>query len=118
MEMTKEQREFYNECLKQMESRIGDTKYYLPMLERFVKVTFKANALLNEIMDEEAVVEHTNKIGATNSASSPKARMFALFNEQAHKLAMDLGLTPGNAKPSQRKKATGKDRFKTSMKAA
>lgn len=110
--MNKEQNEFYQECLSVLQARHGDAKHYLVALEMYVKATLKAKALLDEIMDESPVIDHTNKADHTNQASSPKVRMWALFNEQSMKLGKDLGLNLHTAKagrPAKKKKdfATG-----------
>lgn len=108
--MTTEQQDFYDSCLLELNDRHGKAVFYLPNLERYVKATFKAGALLDEIMDEEATIKLTNHTGHTNDASSPKVRMFALFNEQAMKLGKDLGLNLHQGKagrPSKKKKSFG-----------
>lgn len=108
MNMTKEQKSLYDECLKTLKSRHGETEYYLVQLEMYVKATLKAKSLLDEIMDEDPIIQHTNKADHTNPASSPKVRMWALFNEQSMKLGKDLGLNLHTAKagrPSKKKKA-------------
>lgn len=82
---------FRAECLK----KLGDgTEYSLPMLDSFVFATVQAAKLEQELKDEEAVIQHTNKANATNQASSPKVRMWALYREQANKLGQMLGLIP------------------------
>ncbi len=82
---------FRGECLK----KLGDsTEYSLPMLDSFVFATMKAAELEEELKGESAVIEHTNKANATNPASSPKVRMWALYREQANKLGQMLGLIP------------------------
>lgn len=102
MDMTDEQTRFYNDCLSELRSRNGDAVFYLPTLRRYVLTVFKAEETLTEIMDDDAVtIKHTNKTGHTNDASSPKVRMFALFNEQAMKLAKELGLSMSNARPAK-----------------
>lgn len=107
MELNQEQQKFYDDCLTALKSRNLEAEYYLPMLKRYVQTTFKAQAILDEIMEEAVTVEHTNKADHTNEASSPKARMYALFNEQAMKLGKELGLSLSTAKvgrPSKAKK--------------
>lgn len=82
---------FRAECLK----RLGEgAEYSLPMLDSFVFATVKAAELEAELEGEGAVIEHTNKANATNPASSPKVRMWALYREQANKLGQMLGLIP------------------------
>lgn len=101
------EQELYDECLSQLQARHGDTKHYLVPLKMYVKSLKKAQALLEEIMDEDAIVQHTNKADHTNAASSPKVRMWALFNEQSMKLGKDLGLNLHQSKagrPAKKKK--------------
>lgn len=92
MDFKDEQLAFYLECLSELQARHGDAKYYLPVLQRYVFVTYEAERLAKELAEESATIEHTNKAGHTNPASSPKVRMFALYSEQATKLAATLGL--------------------------
>lgn len=102
--------ELYNECLSVLKARHGDTKHYLVSLQMYVKATIKAWQLLEEITGEEVVIKHTNKANNTNDASSPKVRMWALFNEQSMKLGKDLGLNLHQAKagrPAKKKKDFG-----------
>lgn len=97
----------YNECLSVLKERHGASKHYLVMLNMYVKATIKAAALLEEITGEDVVIKHTNKANNTNDASSPKVRMWALFNEQAMKLGKDLGLNLHQGKagrPAKKKK--------------
>src|SRR6187402_1101611 len=101
---------FYDSCFGILRDRHGDSDYWVPMLERFVMVSSKLRILSEQIMDEAVTTNHTNKAEKTNEVSSPKVRMFALFNEQAHKLAVDLGLNLAQAKAG-RKPKTAKDRF-------
>src|SRR5688500_2704166 len=88
--MTEE--EVYEDCLAQLKERHGVAKFYLIPLKMYVKALMTADKLLQEIADEEATIQHTNKAGATNQASSPKVRMWALYSEQAMKWGKDLGL--------------------------
>lgn len=101
------EQELYDECLSQLQARHGDTKHYLVPLKMYVQALKKAEALLEEIMGEDTTVQHTNKADHTNQASSPKVRMWALFNEQAMKLGKDLGLNLHQGKagrPAKKKK--------------
>lgn len=83
--------DFRAKCLE----KLGQgTEYSLPMLDSFVFATMKAAELERELKGEGAVIEHTNKANATNPASSPKVRMWALYREQANKLGQMLGLIP------------------------
>lgn len=110
------EKEMYDECLTVLKGRHGDGTFYLIPLKMYVKATLKAAALLDEILDEEVTVSHTNKVKATNEASSPKVRMWALFNEQSMKLGKDLGLNLHQAKagrPTKKKKD-----FNSKMKVA
>jgi len=109
LEMT--EREIYNECLEQLKARHGDTKHYLIPLKMYCRSLVKADKLLAEILDEDTTIQHTNKAGHTNDASSPKVRMWALFNEQSMKLGKDLGLNLHQGKagrPAKKKKEFGK----------
>jgi hypothetical protein len=105
-----EYEEMYEECLKVLRARHSDVRYYLVSLDMYVKATIKAQTLLDEILDTEVTVQHTNKASKTNEASSPKVRMWALFNEQAMKLGKDLGLNLHQGKagrPAKKKKDFG-----------
>lgn len=97
--------DFYQTCLRELKDRNDYTDAYLPMLERYVTITNKLGALNSEIVDEEVIVNHTNKSDHTNQASSPKWRMFLALNSEANKLAKDLKLSPISApRSSERKK--------------
>jgi len=97
--------DFYRTCLQELQSRNDYTEAYLPMLERYVTITNKLATLNSEIVDEEVIVQHTNKADHTNQASSPKWRMFLALNSEANKLAKDLKLSPISApRISERKK--------------
>lgn len=101
MEMNDEQVKFYNECLSELKTRHGDAIFYLPTLRRYVLTVFKAEETLVSIMNEAPTIKHTNKSDHTNDASNPKVRMYALFNEQAMKLAKELGLSMASFKPAK-----------------
>jgi len=89
--------DFYNTCLAQLKARPNYTDAFIPMLERYVTITSKLTKLNSEIIDEEVTVEHTNKANATNTASSPKLRMFLMLNREANQLAKELELSPATA---------------------
>lgn len=60
---------------------------------------------------EEAIVEHTNKSGATNLEQNPALRMINDLNRDALQYWRDLGLTPAglkkiNEKAMQKQKAS------------
>lgn len=99
--------EVYDDCLGQLQERHGSAKFYLVPLRMYVKALMTADKLLQEIADEEATIQHTNKLGAVNPASSPKVRMWALYSEQAMKWGKDLGLNLHQGKagrPTKKKK--------------
>jgi hypothetical protein len=96
--------DFYNTCLADLKSRANYTEGFIPMLERYVTITAKLSALNSQIMDEEVVVDHTNKANHTNQATSPKWRMFLALNKEANQLAKDLELTPSTAPVSSKGK--------------
>lgn len=104
MAFSKEFEGFYDECLAELKSRNDYTDAYLPILERYVLVTMKAATVGSEIAEEEVVVEHTNKAKQTNTASSPKLRMFFELNNHANILANQLRLSPNSAPPNSAKK--------------
>ena len=52
----------------------------------------------------EAVIEHTNKAGATNLVKSPYLAAMAEINSQLISHERELGLTPGGQKAAQPKK--------------
>jgi len=104
------EKEIYEECLSQLKIRHSDTNHYLIPLKMYVRALVKADKLLSEILNEDATIQHTNKAGHTNDASSPKVRMWALFNEQSMKLGKDLGLNLHQSKagrPAKKKKDFG-----------
>jgi len=109
MAFSKEFNEFYDDCLTQLKARSNYSDAFIPMLERYVTITDKLNKLNTEIVDEEVTVNHTNKANKTNSATSPKWRMFLLLNKEANALAKDLGLTPGTAPAIIKKEKKGFD---------
>jgi hypothetical protein len=100
---------FYDDCLKELKGRANYSDAFIPMLEMYVTITAKLATLNSEIVDEEIVVDHTNKAKQTNSVSSPKWRMFLLLNKEANALAKDLGLSPTTAPAAAVKKKKGFD---------
>lgn len=104
MAFNKEFEAFYDQCLTELKSRNDYTDAYLPILERYVLVTMKAASVGAEIVEEEVVVDHTNKAKQTNQASSPKLRMFFELNNHANILATQLRLSPNSAPPNSAKK--------------
>ena len=105
---------FYDECLAELKGRDDWTEAYLPMLERYVFITMKANKLGADIAQEEVTVSHTNKANATNQVTSPKWRMFLLLGKESSALARELRLSPVNAPTGSRRKE--KKGFDTGMK--
>ena len=104
--------EFYAKCLTELTGRDNYTDAFLPLLDRYCTLTVKLNKLNAEIVDEEIVMSHTNKAGATNEASSAKWRMFLALNTEANRLARQLKLCPDSAPVSvQKDKPKGADRF-------
>jgi hypothetical protein len=89
--------DFYSKCLTELKGRTNYTEAFIPILERYVTITAKLSKLNSEIVDEEITVQHTNKAGKTNEASSPAWRMFLALNREATQLAEKLELTPGTA---------------------
>lgn len=114
MEINCDFERFYAECLAELQAREDWTRAYLPMLARYVFITMQANKLASEIADEEVTVKHTNKVNATNEATSPKWRMFLLLDKQSSALARELRLSPVNAPAGSRKKE--RKGFDTGMK--
>lgn len=110
------EKELYEDCLAQLKERHGEAKFYLIPLKMYVKALMTANKLLQEISQEQTTIQHTNKAGATNEASSPKVRMWALYSEQAMKWGKDLGLNLHQAKPGRPAKL--KKNFRAKMKIA
>jgi hypothetical protein len=99
---------FYDQCLAELRGRENFTEAWIPQLERFVTITAKLAELNGEIVDTEVEVEHTNKAGKTNKATSPAWRMFLALNHEANTLADKLKLSPASApatssKPKQKK---------------
>jgi hypothetical protein len=88
---------FYNECLSDLKARDNFSESFIPMLERYVTLTALLSKLNAEIVDEQVVVEHTNKANNKNQASSPKLRMFLALDSQANALARELKLSPATA---------------------
>ena len=111
MEIRMDENEMYRECLQILQARHGDAKYYLVPLRAYVKATIKAETLLDQVLSDEATIQHTNKAGHTNNASNPKVRMWALFNEQAMKLGKDLGLNLHQGKVGRPAKSKEKKGF-------
>ena len=104
--------EFYTKCLAELQARENYTDAFLPLLDRYCTLTVKLNNLNTEIVDEEIVMNHTNKIGATNEASSAKWRMFLALNTEANRLARQLRLCPESAPVSVvKEKPKGAERF-------
>lgn len=95
---------FYRDCLAELKARENYTDAWLPQLDRFVTLTAKLAELNTSLVDEEIVVEHTNKAKAKNQATSPKWRMFIYLNKEANQLAKDLGLSPTSAPKTSLKK--------------
>src|SRR5690349_15590707 len=93
---------FYNKCLADLKSRPNYSDSFLPILERYVTITAKLSKLNSEIVDEEITVQHTNKAGKTNEASSPAWRMFLALNREAVMLADKLKLSPATAPVSEK----------------
>ena len=113
-----EKEDFRRVCLE----RLGeDTEYSLPMLERFIFATYEAKRLQEEIEGGQATIQHTNKAGHTNEASSPKVRMWLVYSQEANKLGQLLGLIPTGkvGRPSKSEsKAKGGFDTTTPMKVA
>jgi hypothetical protein len=108
---------FYDQCLAELKSRPNFSEAYLPMLERYVLISMKAAKLGTDIVDDEVTVDHTNKVKATNQATSPKWRMFILLNKEASALARELKLSPVSAPPKAAAKKEKKG-FDLKMKVA
>jgi len=89
----KERKLFYDECLGILKAKHGDSNFYLPQLDMYVMTTLKAQQLMKSVLSEGATIQHTNKAGHTNNVQNPKARLFTMMNDQAMKLAKDLGLS-------------------------
>lgn len=106
-----EKDKFREICLE----RLGEeTEYSLPMLERFIFATYEAKRLQEAIEQESAAtIQHTNKAGHTNEASSPKVRMWVVYSQEANKLGQLLGLIPtgkvGRPSKSESKAKSGFD---------
>lgn len=94
--------DFYNKCLAELKARANYSDAFLPILERYVTITAKLSKLNSEIVDEEITVQHTNKAGKTNEATSPAWRMFLALNREALMLADKLKLSPSNAPVSEK----------------
>jgi hypothetical protein len=88
---------FYEKCLADLKARPNWSEAFVPQLERYVTVTAKLSELNAELVDAEVTVEHTNKAGHTNKATSPAWRMFLALNDEANKLAAHLKLSPATA---------------------
>jgi hypothetical protein len=114
MDFEREYVAFYDECLSELKSRDDFSDAYIPMLRRFVFITIQANKLGADIAQEEVTVSHTNKVGATNQATSPKWRMYLLLGKESSALARELRLSPVNAPAGSRKRE--KKGFDTGMK--
>lgn len=95
---------FYEQCLGELQARKDWTEAYVPMLERYVLISIKAQQLGVEIVDSEVSVEHTNKAKQTNKVTSPDWRMFLALNKEAALLARELKLSPANAPSAGSKK--------------
>lgn len=106
--------DFYAKCLDELKARPNWTEAFIPQLDRFVTITSKLAKLNAAIVDEEVTIDHTNKAGHTNQASSPAWRMFLMLNREANALARELKLSPDSAPTSQ--KAGGKKGFETGSK--
>lgn len=104
--------DFYEKCLKELKARDNWTEAFIPLLERYCTLTAKLNKLNVSIVDEEVIVQHTNKAKETNVASSPTWRMFLALNVEANRLARQLKLCPESAPRKEKKEATGPARFK------
>jgi hypothetical protein len=99
--------DFYASCLAELKARPNWTEAFIPLLERYATLTSKLNDLNSKIIDEEIIVNHTNKNDHTNQASSPSWRMFLALNSEANKLAKQLGLSPDSAPVKQAKEKKG-----------
>ncbi len=110
--------DFYNDCLAELKSRTNYTEAFIPLLERYVTMTAKLSKLNGEIIDEEVTVQHTNKADHTNTATSPKWRMFLALNREAILLADKLKLSPATAPVESSKKKDKKGFDLTPMKVA
>jgi hypothetical protein len=109
--------DFYSQCLKELKARDNYTDAFIPLLERYCTLTAKLNKLNSEIVDTEIVTNHTNKIGATNEASSPSWRMFLALNQEANRLARQLKLCPESA-PKNKVDDADDDDYNLTMKVA
>jgi hypothetical protein len=108
---------FYNDCLAELKARDNYSPTWIPQLDRYVTMVSKLAKLNSEIIDEEVVINHTNKADHTNKATSPKWRMFILLNKEANQLAGELGLSPASA-PKITKKPEKKSFDLSPMKVA
>lgn len=90
---------FYEDCLAELQKRPDFNPAYIPILERYVFVTMKMARISEQISDQEAVVQHTNKAGHTNEATSPHWRMYLALNKEAIALGKELKLSPASAPP-------------------
>ena len=104
MAFTGEFEGFYNDCLSELKARDNFSEAWIPQLERYVTLTAKLAKLNSDLVDEEIVVDHTNKADHKNQVSSPKWRMFIYLNKEANALAKELGLSPSTAPKGGRKK--------------
>lgn len=109
--------EFYSKCLAELKARPNWSEAFIPQLERFVTITAKLSKLNSELVNEEISVEHTNKAGHKNEATSPKWRMFLALDDQANKLAVHLKLSAATAPVKEQKGKKGFD-LSNSMKVA
>ena len=89
--------DFFQRCLSELKARDNYTDAFLPLLQRYVTLTAMLTKLNIGIIEEEAIIEFTNKAGHTNQATSPKWRMFVLLNKEANQLARQLKLCPESA---------------------
>jgi hypothetical protein len=98
---------FYEKCLSELKARHESTDAFLPMLDRYVFLTMKAERLAEKIADEEVIIQHTNKADHTNEASSPRWRMYLALNKEAIALGRELQLSPASV-PKIKEKKKGK----------
>ncbi len=110
--------EFYNTCLAELKERPNYTDAFLPMLERYVTITATLSKLNSDIVDQSLTVDHTNKAEKTNKVSNPNWRMFLALNQEANKLAKQLGLCPESAPKKLDKKSKKKGFDLSPMKIA
>lgn len=99
--------ELYAELLKELKGRPNWSQGFEPILKQYVFKLQAAEKVMDEINSEAVAVEHTNKAGHTNKATSPKWRMFLELTRSAAALAKDLQLNPATSPEKSKKKMKG-----------